>query len=146
MITIGEEVRMLDDYIELEKIRYNSRLTVNFYREIDDMSAAISPLLLLPFVENAFKHGPSESHFDSYIHLDLELQNGRLNFQVENTKERAGTSGVNENIGLRNVRRQLELTYGEYDLQINNGETLFTVSLFINLNTHEKTPLSDRRR
>ena len=75
LIKIGDEVKMLDDYIDLEKLRYNSRLTVTFYREIDNDDEEISPLLLLPFVENAFKHGPGESHFDSFIHLELLLQN-----------------------------------------------------------------------
>lgn len=137
-IKIEDEIRMLDDYIELEKIRYNSRLTVNFYREIDNLHEEISPLLLLPFVENAFKHGPGESHFDAYIHIDMTLQNGSLNFSVENTKESSEGAVVNDNIGLRNVRRQLELLYPHYSLQVNNQESLFTVSLFINLKTHEK--------
>lgn len=146
LITIGDEVRILDDYIELERIRYNSRLTVNFYRDIDDLSASISPLLLLPFVENAFKHGPGESHFDSYIHLEMTLQNGLLNFEVENTKEPSEQTAVRDNIGLKNVRRQLELLYTGYNLQVSNEASLFRVSLFINLNTHAKTPLSDRGR
>lgn len=55
-IKIGDEIKMLDDYIELEKIRYSGGLTINFLREIDNETEQISPLLLLPFVENAFKH------------------------------------------------------------------------------------------
>jgi sensor histidine kinase YesM len=141
-IRIEDEIKILDDYIELEKIRYNSRLTVNFYREIDNDHEEISPLLLLPFVENAFKHGSSESHFDSYIHIDMVLHKGTLAFHVENTKERSERQGVNENIGLSNVRRQLELMYPEYSLQVNNEDTLFKVSLAINLRTHEKNQLS----
>jgi hypothetical protein len=144
LIKIGDEVRILDDYIELEKLRYNNRLTVNFYREIDDQCAEISPLLLLPFVENAFKHGPGESHFDAYIHIEMILENGKLNFCVENTKERSGGNDVNESIGLKNVRRQLELLYTDFNMQVSNEESLFTVSLSINLKTHEKTQLSYR--
>ncbi|WP_121356923.1 sensor histidine kinase [Flavisolibacter nicotianae] len=142
LIKIGEEVKILDDYIELEKLRYNSRLTVNFYREIDNSNEEISPLLLLPFVENAFKHGPGESHFDSSIHIELIVQNGSLAFTIENTKEKSGSNGVNENIGLRNVKRQLELMYPGYSLQVNNEDALFSVSLFVNLKAHEKNQLS----
>jgi sensor histidine kinase YesM len=142
LIKIGDEVKMLDDYIELEKLRYNSRLIVNFYREIDNSNEEISPLLLLPFVENAFKHGPGESHFDSSIHIELILQNGRLTFTIENTKEKAASNGVNENIGLTNVKRQLELLYPGYSMQVNNEDALFSVSLFLNLKAHEKNQLS----
>ena len=142
LIKIGDEVKMLDDYIELEKLRYNSRLTVNFYREIDNSCEEISPLLLLPFVENAFKHGPGESHFDSSIHIELILQNGRLNFTIENTKEKSGSDGVNENIGLRNVKRQLELMYPGYSMQVSSEDARFSVSLFLNLKAHEKNQLS----
>lgn len=141
-IKIEDEVRILDDYIELEKIRYNSRLTVNFYREMDNRNEAISPLLLLPFVENAFKHGPGESHLDSYIHIELILQNGMLSFTVENTKEPTGEKSVNENIGLKNVRRQLELLYPDNSMQVINEDSVFKVLLSLNLKTHEKNQLS----
>jgi two-component system, LytTR family, sensor kinase len=142
LIKIEDEIRILDDYIELEKLRYNSRLTVNFYREIDNFNEEISPLLLLPFVENAFKHGPSESHFDAYIHIDMILQDSILMFNVENTKERSEGQEASDNIGLGNVKRQLQLTYSEYNMQIDNEEALFRVSLSINLKTHEKNQLS----
>ena len=56
LITIGDEIRLLEDYIDLEKIRYNSKLTISFLKDIDNEQESISPLLLLPFVENAFKH------------------------------------------------------------------------------------------
>ena len=141
-IRIGDEIRMLDDYIELEKLRYNSRLTVNFYREIDNADEEISPLLLLPFVENAFKHGPGQSHFESSIHMELMLQNGVLSLTIENTKEKAASNVLNENIGLKNVKRQLELLYPEYNMQVDNNDTLFTVSLTLHLTTHEKNQLS----
>lgn len=141
LIRIEDEIRILDDYIALEKLRYNDRLTVNFYIEIDNINEEISPLLLLPFVENAFKHGSSESHFDSYIHIDMVLQNGMLTFNVENTKEKSN-GNVHESIGLSNVRRQLELMYSEYSMQVFNEESVFKVALSINLKAHEKDQLS----
>jgi two-component system LytT family sensor kinase len=133
LIKISDEVRILDDYIELEKLRYNDRLTLSFIREIDDENEPIAPLLLIPFVENAFKHGASESRFESYINIDLRLQNGILEFCVENTKEKYGKGLNDENIGLTNVRRQLELIYREHTVSINSEETLFKVNLVINL-------------
>jgi LytS/YehU family sensor histidine kinase len=135
-IKISDEVRILDDYIELEKLRYNDRLTLSFIREIDDEHEPIAPLLLIPFVENAFKHGASESRFESYINIDLKLQNGILEFCVENTNEQNGNRLNDENIGLTNVRRQLQLLYREHTVSIKSEETLFKVNLVINLRKH----------
>jgi len=127
---------MLDDYIELERIRYDGRLTINFFREIDADSAQISPLLLLPFVENAFKHGASESAFDSYIHIHMKLENSLLDFTVENTKEPGEKKEINENIGLKNVKRQLELMYSDYNMIIHDERAVFKVHLTINLKSY----------
>ena len=137
-INIGDEIKMLDHYIELEKIRYNGRLTINFLREIDHDTEQISPLLLLPFVENAFKHGASENRFESHIHIDMKLQNSVLNFNIENTKENNDNQTVQENIGLSNVKRQLELMYKDYDMQVQHENSFFKVHLTINLKDHAK--------
>jgi two-component system LytT family sensor kinase len=137
-INIGEEIKMLDDYIELEKLRYNDRLTIAFVREIDNENEQIAPLLLLPFVENAFKHGASESRFKSYIHIDLRLNNSFLHFHIENTQESNESAEINENIGLRNVKRQLELMYKEYDLLVKSEAAVFKVCLKVNLKSDAK--------
>ena len=102
-IRISDEIKILDDYIELEKLRYNDRLTIGFTREIDNDNEQIVPLLLIPFVENAFKHGASESRFESFIHLEMKLHAGILEFYIENTKEQNGKKANGENIGLTNV-------------------------------------------
>jgi two-component system LytT family sensor kinase len=135
LITVADELKILDDYIELEKMRYD-RLTIRFQRDIDDSSQKIAPLLLLPFVENAFKHGASESRFDSFIRIQVQLQQGRLTFKIENTRENHTSEEIRDNIGLRNVRRQLELMYREYDLQLQNDPQIFSVKLYINLNSY----------
>jgi len=135
-IPISDELRILDDYIELEKLRYNERLTISFIREIDNENEQISPLLLIPFVENAFKHGASESRFESFINLELNLKNGILEFSVDNTKEQNGKKINDENIGLTNVRRQLELLYKEHEVSINCEDAIFRVFLKINLRRH----------
>ena len=135
LITIADELKILDDYIELEKMRYD-RLTIHFQRDIDDSLNKIAPLLLLPFVENAFKHGASESRFDSFIRIQVQLQQGRLTFNIENTKENHTTEEIRDNIGLCNVRRQLELMYGDYDLQLQNEPHIFSVRLYINLTSY----------
>jgi sensor histidine kinase YesM len=102
-------------------------------REIDNENEQIAPLLLIPFVENAFKHGASESRFESFINLEMTVQNGILEFNIENTKEQNGKKLNDENIGLTNVRRQLELLYKEYEVSIISEAAVFKVFLTVNL-------------
>jgi len=138
-ITIGEEIRLIEDYIDLEKIRYDRRLSVTLKKEIDNEAQIISPLLLLPFVENAFKHGAGNARFESYIHIRLKVSHERLLFCIENNKE-DGKNGDNNNdcIGLVNIRRQLELLYGEYNLDVENLSSSFKVNLHVNLESYGK--------
>lgn len=138
LITIADEIKVLDDYLELEKIRYNERLTISFEKDIDDAGYKLAPLLLLPLVENAFKHGVSETRFVSFVHIKIKLDSGKLHFTIENTKENGDTSAITDNIGLGSLRRQLELTYKDYDLHVKNNKGLFKVELFINLATYAK--------
>lgn len=137
-ITVAEEIKMLDDYLELEKIRYDERLTITFEKDIDNGACPIAPLLLLPFVENAFKHGVSESRFDSFIYIHISLRQSRLTFLIENTKENGSIQPVTDNIGLGNVRRQLELMYKDYRLDVADQHSRFKVHLTINLDSHAK--------
>jgi len=136
-ITIGEEAKLLEDYIDLEKIRYNEKLNIIFNKDIDDNSQEVSPLLLLPFVENAFKHGVSESFFDSTVIINIVVEKGHLTFDIENTKEDEEVEhSVNNKIGLFNIKRQLELMYPEYKLVVDNQPKKFRVNLTVNLNNH----------
>lgn len=135
-IPVAKEIQVLDDYIELERIRYTEKLKISFTKNIDNELQPITPLILLPFVENAFKHGASESRFDSYISIALEIQQGHLSFRVDNSKAEEMFGPRPENIGLNNVKRQLELMYPEYSLEINNEIDRFTVILDINLLKH----------
>ncbi|MGB3528889.1 MAG: histidine kinase, partial [Saprospiraceae bacterium] len=132
-ISISDEIQVLDDFIELEKIRYGEKLQLNFKKSIDNESHPIAPLILLPFVENAFKHGASESRFDPFINIDLKLDHSMLCFKIENSNSQDYATIKSENIGLNNIRRQLELLYPEHKLEIDNKNNTFSVSLKINL-------------
>ena len=136
LIAISEEIRILEDYLELQKIRFNERLRIQFHKDIDNEAECMAPLLLLPFVENAFKHGASETRFNSFIEIDLRLHQHLLSFTISNNKEEGQIKP--EQIGLSNVRRQLELMYDTYDLQVTHGDDTFTVQLTINLQSHAK--------
>lgn len=135
-ISIEQEIKIITDYIELEKLRYDESLHVNFNYDIEDMKQAIPPLLLIPLVENAFKHGVSETRHEPFVDIHLSLKQRHLNLIVKNSFE--GTEGktVKENIGLSNLRRQLELLYKDFSLSVQPGEYDFAAVLKINLASH----------
>lgn len=135
-ISLAEEVEIVEHYLKLEELRYTRRLNICFKKEIDGGNYQISPLLLLPFVENAFKHGISETRFETFIHIRLKVEKGNLYFEIENSKEQAETPKNKSKIGLCNVQRQLELTYRDFKLDVEDGEKTFKVQLSIDLYHH----------
>ena len=138
-ITIAEEIKILEDYIDLERIRYNERLSIKFFKDLDNTTQPIAPLLLLPLVENAFKHGVSETRFDSFVHIEMQLKNAQFRFLIENTVPGGKTGSNNSCIGLNNTRRQLELMYKEHQFNVRPQPTSFSVEMIINLNSYGKT-------
>ena len=134
-ISIEQELKIITDYIELEKLRYDESLRINFNHDIEDMKQSIPPLLLIPLVENAFKHGVSETRGNPFVDIHLSVNSRQLKLIIKNS---TGTSGeeVKENIGLSNLRRQLELLYKQYNLSILPGNSVFTATLKIDLASH----------
>jgi len=134
-----KEIKVLEDYIELEKIRYDETLDIKFIVDTDNPLQEIPPLLMIPLVENAFKHGTSETADLPFIHIHLTISNNTLHFTVENSREKSRpVMAVKENIGLRNLRRQLELQFTDYRLSLEEKETTFFVSMYINLDSYAK--------
>jgi LytS/YehU family sensor histidine kinase len=84
-IAIEEELKIIGDYIALEKLRYDETLRVNFSYDIEDMKQALPPLLLIPLVENAFKHGVSETRTQPFVDIHLSVKNRKLLFLVKNS-------------------------------------------------------------
>jgi LytS/YehU family sensor histidine kinase len=136
-IAIDQEVKMIADYIALEQLRYDESLRINFNHDIDNLKQSIPPLLLLPLVENAFKHGVSETRESPFIDISLGLSERKLRFVVKNsTGTLSDPVRMKENIGLSNLRRQLELLYSEYDLIVEQDKSIFVANLKINLASH----------
>lgn len=137
-ITIQEEISFLKDYIELQKMRYDHKLTLKITEAIDNLSEQISPLLLIPLIENAFKHGVEENTSDSFIYIKIILKNRQLTFSIENNFEVNNQKKNKDNIGLINTKRQLELLYSEHNFEIIKSEYIFKVLITINLESHGK--------
>lgn len=136
-IAIEQELKIITDYIALEKLRYDDSLHINFNHDIEDMKQALPPLLLIPLVENAFKHGVSETRAHPFVDIHLSVKNRLLIFIVKNSTEKIiDEQSVKENIGLSNLRRQLELLYTDFNLSLEQGESVFTTNLKINLASH----------
>ena len=134
-IPLSDEVKVIQDLIELEKLRYGERLKINFEEQVDEPNQPIAPLLLLPFVENAFKHGASENRFLTHIEIRLLLKDGDLLFNIQNDKE-PNELNTGEGLGLHNVRRQLALLYpNKHFLSIENQEDKFSINLTLKLNS-----------
>ena len=136
-IAIEDELKIMGDYISLEKLRYDDSLRINFNYDIEDMKQALPPLLLIPLVENAFKHGVSETRNQPFVDIHLSIVKRQLAFFVRNSTEGfSGDGKVKENIGLSNLRRQLELLYTDYNISLEQRVSEFSATLKINLSSH----------
>jgi len=134
-IAIEKELKIISDYLALEQLRYDESLRVNFNYDIEDMKQSIPPLLLIPLVENAFKHGVSETRGQPFVDIHLSVKNRQLMFVVKNSTEDSAEPG-REKIGLSNLRRQLELLYTNYDLSVRQDLSVFIATLKIDLGSH----------
>ena len=136
-IAIEQEIKIMNDYIALEKLRYDESLRVDLKHDVENMKQALPPLLLMPLVENAFKHGVSETRNQPFVDIFLAVNKRQLKFTVKNSTESFPEErNVKENIGLSNLRRQLELLYKDYNLTVQQVGPVFEAILKINLASH----------
>jgi two-component system, LytTR family, sensor kinase len=132
-VDLSREIKFIQNYVDIEKMRYGDKLDVDLRVSGTVTDRKIAPLILLPFVENCFKHGASENLQQSWVKISVDSYADHLVIKVENSKsgEKAGNGAAG--IGIQNVRRRLDLLYGEkYQLKIINGEETYLVVLSIN--------------
>ena len=138
-VPLEKEIDLLIDYLALEKIRYPNELKVNFDVRGRVAGKMIAPLLLLPFVENGFKHGLSKQIKNPWIDILVDIEGYLLIFSVENIKSVDGSvdeTNYTEGIGLKNVRRRLELIYADkFLLKVKNTENAFSIILQLQLDS-----------
>ena len=133
-IPLAKEIEAIETYLELERLRYGERLDLRFRVAGEAAGAEIHSMLLLPFVENAFKHGVGKRAGGGSVDIDLEVTD-RLRFRVANSiPSQEAPTGSEPGIGLENVRRRLELLYGDrYHLELARRDGTFRVDLTIPL-------------
>ncbi len=136
-IPIEQEVKIINDYIELEKLRYDDSLQVNFKYNFEEPGQMLPPLLMIPLVENAFKHGASETIANPFVDIQLSVNKIQLELLVTNSAESYQVERISKkNIGLANLRRQLELLYPHHQLLVQQDNSVYTAFLKISFNNH----------
>lgn len=133
-IELEKEVAFIENYLELEKLRFGNRINIEFEKDGNLNSKVIPPLLFLPLVENAFKHGASQIISNNYVKIVLHT-NENLYFKVENNKSSINDL-KNEGLGLENLKRRLKLLYHDrFTLNIVKDQDKFTAYMQIPLNS-----------
>lgn len=138
-VAVDKELELIETYISLEKIRYGDRLDISYTIEGNTSGKEIPPMLILPFVENSFKHGTSQQLEQVWLRIDVVVQEDSLLLHVANSKNALSNQnddqGVKEGIGLKNVKRRLDLLFdNSYTLNIADREDSFQVDLSLKLN------------
>jgi sensor histidine kinase YesM len=134
-VPLDKELKMIDDYMLLEQIRYGDRLDINKELPAETNGLTVATLLLLPFVENCFKHGTSQMLEQAWIRLAIDIDGNKLKMTLINAKIPVKDEGKPvSGIGISNVRKRLELLYpGKYELAIREEEDVFIVKLTVEL-------------
>jgi two-component system LytT family sensor kinase len=133
-VPIEKEVRYLQDYVELQQLRQNGNNSIDFTCNSSVRDFVIEPLLLIPLVENAFKHLSHYTDKQNFIKMQLDRNNGHFEFRISNSREAVNSTEGQGGIGLANVKRRLELLYpGKHTFSINSSAEEFTVHLNVQL-------------
>jgi LytS/YehU family sensor histidine kinase len=133
VVLLEKEIEIMKNYIDLEKERYGNRLDVSINIEGDMKDKFIAPLLLLPFLENAFKHGTSEQLEKAWLSLEIYTNQNLFRCKIVNSKNENQLPSEN-GIGIENVKKRLAFIYpGRHELKLNDEGNFFVVSLLIEL-------------
>jgi hypothetical protein len=133
-VHLQQEIDFLHNYVEIERIRHQRYIRISFDVEGDTGRGRIEPLLLLPFVENAFKHGAHETTEAGYVEVVICIINNELSLLVKNSKPCIKEARNECGIGLTNVRKRLELLYpAAHQLQIADNDQEYEVNLSVQL-------------
>jgi two-component system, LytTR family, sensor histidine kinase AlgZ len=135
-VLLEKEIEIMKNYIDLEKERYGNKIEISWDIEGDVKDKYIAPLLLLPFLENAFKHGTSEQLEKPWLSVDMSVKQDTLKCKIANSKNEFVP--VREHgIGIQNVKKRLSFIYsGKHELKINDEGNFFVVSLWVELKNH----------
>ncbi len=136
-VLLTREIEYMKNYISLESLRLNDQIPIHFEIKGNTEQIEIAPLILITFLENAFKHGINGNTPDTWIEIHLEIKDHQCIFLVKNSKlnrEESSLDNYSTGIGLKNVKRRLELNYsGKYELKFEDEPRSFLVQLILSL-------------
>ncbi|MFC0513607.1 sensor histidine kinase [Mucilaginibacter angelicae] len=131
-VSLSRELAFLSDYIEVEKIRYQQHIHIGFDVQGVRPEYRIEPLLLLPFIENAFKHGLEEEIQNGFVNIVICQTEEDLTLQVSNSKPQTVKAKESAGIGIKNVCKRLDILYpGRYQLKNNETPEMYEVALIL---------------
>ncbi|WMX12027.1 MULTISPECIES: sensor histidine kinase [unclassified Aureispira] len=138
VVELREEVEHIQDYIALEKLRFQDVLNINFEISMNERPTLVAPMLMLPFVENAFKHGAIKNGvFD--ITIKLQVKGEQIYFAISNSISSDFEDSQVGGIGLKNIRNRLDLLYKDrHLLNFDVNDDCFKVELYLNNDTNEE--------
>jgi sensor histidine kinase YesM len=130
-VLLSKEIEYMESYISLERLRLNNQIPIRFQIEGDTQNVWISPLILITFLENAFKHGVTNSHPAAWVNISIKVKDSVCIYTVENSKiPTTQRTGEKSGIGLQNVMRRLELSYPDhYELRVDDQIDRYLVEL-----------------
>jgi len=133
-VTLKEEVTLFKNYIDFQKFRVQGFNNINLKTAIENEDFKLYPMLLLPLIENSFKHGIKGNLEDTFINIELIQKNEMLSFKIENncTKDNVTSSNETSGVGLENIKKNLEIVYpNNHTFITDNTNNIFTVQLTI---------------
>ncbi|MBK9330366.1 MAG: histidine kinase [Sphingobacteriales bacterium] len=134
LVPLEKEIGYVSDYIDLQKMRLSNSIIVDYQLNIQQQDLMIAPLLLITFIENAFKHGISTEE-DGVIKITIDISNSQLLMNVRNNKYKTALREEEQSgIGIKNTKKRLNLIYPDkHELTIENNDTSYTAILKLNL-------------
>lgn len=132
-VKLEQEVTFLKNFIDVEKFRWEDKLDVSCSWQIENGNMDVPPLLLIPFIENAFKHVSRSAEEKGFIHISLEQKRKMISLRVENSKSNKPQKKTKEGgLGLENIKKRLYIHYGErYSLTVKDMDTTYFTQLVI---------------
>lgn len=132
-LPLVDELNFVKNYIDLEKIRLTDKSDVQLHIEGEVSNVQIAPMLLIPFIENSFKHGINTIHHN-FIHIFIHISDEYLSFDIQNSIPAKKMKRISTKTGLDNTQRRLDLLYkNQYDLKITTENNTFKVHLELEL-------------